>query len=332
MQNTSTSTKVRIAFFGASVTQQKGGYVDCYKKESGQKVLKFGFGGMHLKDAGIIYIDKVVSSKPDICFIDWFSTIYNGEDDLWKEYINAIIIKLYRINCRPIFLFLPHAFDGLVKDEFYVDASKYLDNINVDYISIDQCLKHTDKSLLLRDVIHTTPYGSKKYAEYIINGIKLDSPWTKSKLGETHFLNTKHLAVHKSFFDYIKLTGNCEIIGIQNQLGRFSGIIELTQAGKSKSICLWDKWCYFTRSHFNLHFTIDNEAIIKITNDDFDTTDCKSSMNFTQYDKKLVIDKIWYIGDSLQVIGEGSRLDYFFVLFEKVASEIKHKIVSLRKR
>ena len=43
----------KIAFYGASVTQQRNGYVKYFAKLSKAKVLKFGFGGMHLNDAGI---------------------------------------------------------------------------------------------------------------------------------------------------------------------------------------------------------------------------------------------------------------------------------------
>ena len=35
----------KITFYGASVTQQRNGYVDCFAKLSKDKVLKFGFGG-----------------------------------------------------------------------------------------------------------------------------------------------------------------------------------------------------------------------------------------------------------------------------------------------
>ena len=99
------TTKCKIAFYGASVTQQRNGFVECFAKMSSLKVLKFGFGGMHLSDAGICFIDKVVESKPEICFVDWFSTAYSNQDSNLKLYIDAIAEKLLKIDCRVNFFF-----------------------------------------------------------------------------------------------------------------------------------------------------------------------------------------------------------------------------------
>ena len=77
----------KIAFYGASVTQQRNGYVECFSKLSKDKVLKFGFGGMQLSDAGICLIDKFIEIRPDICFVDWFSTWYMNQDGKFNLYI-----------------------------------------------------------------------------------------------------------------------------------------------------------------------------------------------------------------------------------------------------
>ena len=69
--------KKNISFFGASVTQQNDGYVEYFKNKNdiiqNYNVEKYGYGSMHLKDAGIIYIDKAMSSSPSYCFLDWFN-------------------------------------------------------------------------------------------------------------------------------------------------------------------------------------------------------------------------------------------------------------------
>lgn len=57
---------IKIAFYGASVTQQRNGFVDYFAKLSKIRVMKFGFGGMHLSDARICFVDKVVEARPDI--------------------------------------------------------------------------------------------------------------------------------------------------------------------------------------------------------------------------------------------------------------------------
>lgn len=64
-----------VSFFGASVTQQTNGYVDVFANLCNDKfdVKKYGYGSMHIYDAGICFINNVINDKPNYCFIDWFS-------------------------------------------------------------------------------------------------------------------------------------------------------------------------------------------------------------------------------------------------------------------
>lgn len=80
-----------IAFFGASVTQQKNGYARKLTKKLCQKENIFGYGGCHLKNAGIIFINKVLEIKPTICFIEWFST---GTITSHGPSVNCILIMI----------------------------------------------------------------------------------------------------------------------------------------------------------------------------------------------------------------------------------------------
>ena len=69
--------KNKIAFFGASVTQQQNGDWQYFANLNPQfDVRPFGNGSMHLNDAGICYIEDVIKFNPQWCFIDWFSTGY----------------------------------------------------------------------------------------------------------------------------------------------------------------------------------------------------------------------------------------------------------------
>ena len=91
---------MKIAFFGASVTQQNGesGYVPTFTKLLVENnftdavVIQKGFGSMHLFDAGICKIDEVVNENPNICFIDWFSTGFIATD---KQRLFRQIIRCY---------------------------------------------------------------------------------------------------------------------------------------------------------------------------------------------------------------------------------------------
>ena len=95
-------------FFGASVTKQKTGYAYILKRlfeKDNYNTHIFGFGGMHLNNAGICMIDQIISKNPKYCFIDLFVTLYDKIDRNTIEYLDTIIYKFSKINCKLIFLF-----------------------------------------------------------------------------------------------------------------------------------------------------------------------------------------------------------------------------------
>ena len=53
----------------------------------------FGFGRMHLHNAGICMIDQIISKNPKYCFIDWFVTWYDIVNCKTIEYLDTIIYK-----------------------------------------------------------------------------------------------------------------------------------------------------------------------------------------------------------------------------------------------
>ena len=104
--------KNNITFFGASITQQSQGYVHYFANLNPQFNIKvFGYGSMHLKDAGICFIDNVLTTDPEYCFIDWFSTAYVDEaKENFEEiclYLDTILHKFYSKGVKLVFLTLP---------------------------------------------------------------------------------------------------------------------------------------------------------------------------------------------------------------------------------
>ena len=152
----------RIAAFGASVTQQENGYVDQLAKKLGSNIKKFGYGGMHLPDAGICFIDTVCNYKPDIVFIDWFSTDYMQQSDRTLQCIDTILYKFSLIKCIVVFLIFPERrTDGRQqeKESFYDFCRKALKERNAYFIDISSKFENSDLSNILRDSIHTTVQG-----------------------------------------------------------------------------------------------------------------------------------------------------------------------------
>lgn len=98
---------MKIACFGASVTQQYKGYSFFLGKHLNQNISVHGFGSEHIVYGGIVHIDKVLESKPSLCFIDWFSTGWIMTNEKTIHALDTIKYKFSKNNCKMIFLFLP---------------------------------------------------------------------------------------------------------------------------------------------------------------------------------------------------------------------------------
>ena len=156
-----------IAVFGASVTQQKNGYATKLQKYFNHPIKVFGYGGMHLNNAAICFIDEVIAPKPSYCFIDWFSSEYISINDEAVQLIDILINKCSSINCKPIFLFFPRKDDIPVRNDFYLFCKSILNKRKIFFIDVGAEIETHDINKVLRDTIHTTEYGSNLYGKVI---------------------------------------------------------------------------------------------------------------------------------------------------------------------
>ncbi|MBO7127848.1 SGNH/GDSL hydrolase family protein [bacterium] len=323
------SAKCKIVFYGASVTQQRNGYADCFAKLSKANVLKLGFGGMHLNDAGICLVDKAVQTRPDICFIDWFSTYYIGQDNKTNLYIDAIAEKLLKIGCRVIFLFCARNKDLKISDwkKFYSETKNYLKNKRLEYIPLDEILSGYPIEEILRDEIHTTKKGSQLYAEAIFHYLQqfADSPHENSDIKPNIYSSLSALPVKRGFAKEVILEGDCHIQGFFLKIGPWSGIVDISTSNLSKKENTWDWWCYYGRDHFSFNLPIDGRATFTISDEAFDTSECRDKFDFSKYKKKLVIHEIYYYGGSLKLCTKGSRFSYLYALLMSKVFAAKHR-------
>ena len=319
----------KIAFYGASVTQQRNGYVKYFAKLSTAKVLKLGFGGMQLSDAGICFIDKVVEIHPDICFIDWFSTWYMNQDGKFSLYLDVIAEKLQKINCRIIFLFFPQNKDLNIADwkYFYRTCKNYLTNQELEYVSLDEILSEYPIHEILRDRIHTTKKGSRLYAEEIFRYLKSVSSSINHVNAKPNIYSTLSvLPVKRSFNKELVLEGDCHIQGFFLKIGPWSGIVDILSGKLSMKENTWDLWCYYGRDHFSFNVPIEGRATFKISDEPFDTSESRDKFDFSKYKKKLVIHEIYYYGGSLKLCTKGSRFSYLYALLMSKVFAAKHRL------
>lgn len=325
----------RIAAFGASVTQQENGYVDQLAKKIGAKIKKFGFGGMHLPDAGICFIDNVRAYKPDCVFVDWFSTDYMEQSERTLQCIDTILYKFSKIHSVVVFLFFPERrTDGrqAEKESFCDFCKNALKARNATFIDISDDLKNSDLSQILRDTIHTTIHGGEYYADFIKEKLLSNPPphtLEPERFAESAaYKHIKKTVVNRVFFKNINLSLDGIIIGIYGTIGRHSGICNIKfDNGAEQKVLLWDRWCHFERNHFNFAIPwYQGRVSIEVLHDDFDTSSCKVPVDFKEYRKHIVCREIYWQGESLSVDneGEGSRVALWMIEVVRQLRELKH--------
>lgn len=293
---------MKIACFGASVTAQgKGnGYVDCLSKKFDCDVKKFGYGAQHLCCAGICYIDDVLKCNPDICFVDWFSSAYIDTDNDTIDYLNTIVYKFSKSNCKLVFLFLPRS-DHDNRIDFYSFLKDYLISKKLFYVDINEYVKHNDK--ISRDIVHTTPEGAELYADIIYDVYKKSSNkiTIPTNYAKTIYCDIKKLDISKIFKKYMIIDGECEIITCGLTIGPNSGYIKINNY--DTKILLWDKHCHYDRSACNLSkIMIKGETKFEVLQDIVDYSSCTRDYDFSNVNFELNIKNIYYIGRTLKVI------------------------------
>ncbi|GAA4501539.1 hypothetical protein [Pseudaeromonas paramecii] len=321
-----------IAFFGASVTEQKNGYVDHFSLAVDNiEVKKYGYGGMHLCDAGICFIDEVVKAKPTHCYVDWFSTSYNDIGDNTISYIDTIINKLTSIQCKVIFLFFPSR--SPEKSDFYQYCKAALIERNIHYIPLDEKITNSNIETILRDNIHTTAHGSRIYSEIILGDYYRSIIPAVNAVNETKYLSIKKLNVEKCFDEKVVLTGNCSIIGFLLTIGNHSGIVRVKSEMHTEEINTWDRWCHFPRLNFKFPMKMNGSATLEILDVDFDTSSCKEIPCFRKFRKSLIIHNIFYIGGKLEVVNacDGKKINHVQLKVNKTLGRIKQKLRGLKK-
>lgn len=284
-----------IAFFGASITQQRNGYASFFSMlESEYKTNVFGYGSMHISDAGICYLPEVLKHVPEYCFLDWLSTAKITEQNFEsiKDSIDYILHYLYKINTKPIWLIFPDLMND--KTKIYEKITEYLKSSG-QYI-IDISKENKDWSIYLRDGLHTNEKGAEFYGETIYERFQLikKQEYIKPLINfENRIGNIKKISLdYKEFYEEINFIGDGYIIGVSQILGRFSGLLNVN----GEHFINWDRWCNFNRLTMKIDFPVNGSSTIKVLNDEFDTTTCKQKCNWL-YPKKLIIKDIFYTGE-----------------------------------
>ena len=149
---------------------------------------------------------------------------------------------------------------------------------------------------LVRDIVHTTEYGSKQYAKIIFrefNKLTINYPINTI---ENKYCKIKKLIVNRRFYDNVKIKGkDCEIISCYLKIGPNSGYINCN----NKTILLWDSYCHYERIcdkfNFNQVYTLGNNLNVKILNRKVDYSSCRRKFENKNIKFEINIISIYYI-------------------------------------
>ena len=171
---------MNVCFFGASVSEQNvnhstnevTGYVTAFVEEyvsNGFVVNKVTSGSNSIDDAGVIYTHKVISSKPDICILDWCTP---APEDCLDQSIDFIFYELLKNKILPIVLILPRADRRQSDTAIYHKLKNRSEDLGIPFWDFEYLFKKSDLKKILKDDVHTTPVGAKLYAEEIHHRLK----------------------------------------------------------------------------------------------------------------------------------------------------------------
>ena len=279
---------MNIAFFGASITQQKSGYVSYFKELNPNFIInQFGYGGMNIRDGGIIYIDEVMRSNPKYCFLDWFSPECYRPPKKIEVYLDVLVEKLLSIDCYPIFLF----FYRKDMDRGWFDMFDHLKSYGQKYAinSIDLS-KLENASEYLRDSIHTNDLGSEKYGS-IINEQFYNMSFQKSSLvpekNRLSRINSIELGIVAKEYVKLKSSGCSSIVGILQKVGPYTDGVVCYNGDIEYVVDLKDKWSErYERETIKFNIDqFDGELIVKVLES-----------------KRLEWEKLFYTGDSIELV------------------------------
>jgi hypothetical protein len=322
---------MRIAFFGASVTDQTGecGYVDEFKKltthtvgvnvdintKSSELDIKipqydikaFGYNGLQIHTAGVCMIDTVLTHRPNICFIEWFTPHMIPDDNTLYASFDTMICKFTKAQCQLVFLILPRKDYNPNLEKLYTKVTEYGNKFAIKTISLSNVFPNIDD--LLYDVVHTNKDGAKLYTKYIYEEFKriegeiklVSNPPPTNK-----YVNVKTFNLNQVIEKELNFTLNGELIGLYLLLDYAAPQVTVETKEEKKVISIWDNWVYPGRFGIKLNFVSKGKEDFKVTiieDDNIDRSGAlypkehKETVDWKSIKKIMNIKKIFYIGE-----------------------------------
>jgi len=265
------SKALHVTFFGASVTEQSihhatgevTGYVTYYEQHFAQekniKVSRVSAGSCNLTDAAIIYVNKVIALKPDICVIDWATTAISDCD---IRFVNQVYNLLVANRIVTLTVILPRT-DRVQSETLIADKMRRVsDRFGMPFHDVSTLISGDALSTALRDIVHTSPEGAKMYAHFMnefITAVDLDNhtftieapPFFVNEIATATALPLSAKQITVSASPDIREDVEYSVM-LEQRVGPYSPVLQILSGEGSESVLmqrfsLWDPWCYRER-------------------------------------------------------------------------------------
>jgi hypothetical protein len=253
---------MKIVFYGASVTAQKGatGYFECLEniKPEIAELVRIPYGASHLHFAGIAMLQKVIDEEPDFCILDWITPSSKTFPEGTVNRVNNILLSH---GIRPIWVLLPRS-DDPNSDRECCKQLRASESAVVDVVEFQKSeFCEPDLTKILRDVVHTNALGAERYSKFFLSIIKNYIGRDELKLEKsTHPVNAPLVTECDGVLDNdsnlnleILVTENSDIsLFIFCKVGPLSPVLDIRlvdKKGKEERLTknVVDPWCYYER-------------------------------------------------------------------------------------
>lgn len=249
---------MKIVCYGASVTQQKEGYVYYLKEMLGNEyeVIQCGYGSQHVSDTGVSFSKHISKHDSDIIFIEWFSTGYiNSNYDELSILLDAICYENMKHGTVVCMLLLIIKNICPQRILMYENVKKYCLKYNLDYLEMWNV---DEPSYYLRDCVHTNANGSTYYANIMSSYVKnIFTRKTYDILPQhNEYFDIETYCVEKKDCVYYNIEGHFKIVSIYQCVGPYSGDLEIIADGIVSKQSTHDQWCNYERMTSKLNHNV----------------------------------------------------------------------------
>jgi hypothetical protein len=272
---------MKIAVLGASLSAQTTnhkdgevtGYVEAFRREYSseyklqpQDITQFAYGGNRLSDAGLIQLEALINSRPDLCIVEPIvEDTSRGREANEQDYL-YVFKRLIENNIVPIVFCVPLPLTAdILKSRRFVICRDLCLKYNIPIRTVDLS-KATDDGLIFNGMhtVNSTAYFLASELNNFMREItfppegkiatNLNLPNNIKVQPINSFNNANILSISIKFRADRK--GRLNLIQKQ-KIGPYSPIINITIISNKPDFeihrdvkSVWDRYCYYQRSSY----------------------------------------------------------------------------------